>query len=652
MFAACPGGKTIIEAQFKLSTAIRILHLDDDPVDARLIRAYLERAGLDAEITFASNRLDFETALAELTFDVILSDYHLTGFNGQNALEMVRERFPQIPFVLVTGALGDERAVDLMKSGATDFVLKDRLARLAPAIRRALNDVAEHALREQAEARLAEAVRISKVAADAAHMGTWHLDPATGRLECSDQFLILIGVDRSHHNDTAAVLKALLHPEDSERWQSAHDDALAQCGFLDVEFRILRPQGEVRWMHSRGDYLPPSKGIGARLYGVMMDITDRKQMEEALFDADRRKDNFLATLGHELRNPLAPISYGLYVLRRSGAPADAARILEMLERQVDHIVRLVDDLLEVSRITLGKVELKRERVDLANVLNSAVEMSRPLIDAANHRLNFSLSAEPLIVNGDATRLIQIFSNLLNNAAKYTDNAGQIWLEAKRQGVHAVVSVRDTGVGISRVMLPKVFDLFTQLHPSDHDRSQTGLGIGLTMARELVQLHGGQIEAYSDGIGKGSEFVVHLPVPTTGTSQPVAPLLPDKGAMQLAAHRILVVDDNRDSADSFCMLLKLSGAEVLAAYDGTTALEVLAAFKPTVVVLDIGMPDMDGYTVAKQIRQYPEFGQVILIALTGRGQDQDRQRSRAAGFDHHLTKPTDLDALEGLLTHAA
>ncbi len=633
-----------------MTNAIRILHLEDDPADARLILNHLQRAGLDTAVTFVSNREAFDAALAAASFDAVLSDYHLPGFNGLDALEIVRRHSSRMPFILVTGALGDERAVDLVKSGATDFVLKDRLARLSPAIRRALDEVAEHALREQAEARLADAVRLSKVAADAAHMGTWQLDLATDRFECSDEFLTLIGVDRMRGKDTAAIFRALLHPEDVERWQSAHDDALAQGRFLEVDFRIRRPDGEIRWMHSRGDYSPSSEGAGASFYGVTMDITDRKQMEQALHEADRRKDHFLAMLGHELRNPLAPISNGLNVLRRSGAQAEAAPILEMLERQVKHIVRLVDDLLEVSRITLGKIELKQERLDLADVLRNAVEISRPLIEAAGHRLDLSLPAEPLNVYGDSVRLTQVFSNLLNNAAKYTNNGGQIWLSAKQQGALAVVSVRDTGAGIPAAMLHKVFELFTQLHPFENDRPQTGLGIGLTMAHLLVQMHGGQIEAHSDGTDKGSEFVVYLPLPTD--AQPYEPPLRDGRAIEFTAHRILVVDDNRDSADSFCMLLNLAGAEAHAVYDGATALEALAAYNPTVVVLDIGMPEMDGYSVAKQIRQHPEFGRIILIALTGWGQDQDRIRSRAAGFDHHLTKPTDLESLAAVLTSVA
>jgi PAS domain S-box-containing protein len=632
-----------------MSAAVHILHLEDDPADARLIHEQLKRSVLDVAVTLTGTPEAFEAALAQGNIDLVLSDYHMPRFNGLEALEMVRSRAPRIPFILVTGALGDERAVEVLRSGATDFVLKDRLARLVPAIQRALSDRAVQRRHEEAQAQLAAAQQLSKLAAAAGRMGTWQLDVDSGALECSEEFLALIGLQRAEWAGTASAFEAMVHPEDVERCRTMYADAIPH-GFVELEFRIRKPDGEVRWMHSRGDCWHRQEGAKTAFLGVMMDITARKQMEEALRDAGRRKDQFLAMLAHELRNPLAPIYHGLYLLRRSAAPTpDAERIHSMLDRQMKHIIRLVDDLLDASRITLGKIELKRAPVELATVVESAVEMSRPLIEGARHRLEVSLPPESLVVDADAVRLTQALSNLLNNAAKYTEEGGQIWVAAQARGGQVEITVRDTGTGIPKEMLDRVFDLFIQVQDeSGHTRPGPGLGIGLTMVRLLVNMHGGQVEARSEGAGKGSEFVVRLPLAkvqyVTHSTTPT-----QSSGMDSLGYRILVVDDNRDSADSLAMLLRTSGAVAHTAYDGASALEAISYQQPDVVVLDLGMPGMDGYSVAEQIRRRPDNERVTLIALSGWGQEQDRLRSLAAGFDHHLTKPVDLNALQVLFS---
>ncbi len=367
-------------------------------------------------------------------------------------------------------------------------------------------------------------------------------------------------------------------------------------------------------------------------------------------EADRRKDEFLAILAHELRNPLAPIRNSLHILRL-GARNDptAERVTEMMERQVNHMVRLVDDLMEVSRITRGKIELRKEPVEVAAVVRSAVETSRPLIEAAGHQLTVAVPPEPLTLEGDPVRLAQVFANLLNNAAKYTEDGGRICLTVRREGGDAIaVSVRDTGIGISADMLPRVFELFTQVDRSTR-RAQGGLGIGLTLVKSLVEMHGGSVEARSDGRGKGSEFVVRLPL-AAAPRRAGAPAPEEEGpSAVLVLRRVLVVDDNRDAAESLAMLLKLLGSEVHVAYDGPGALEALRTYRPSVVLLDIGMPGMDGHEVARRIRRQPELQDVTLIALTGWGQEEDRRRSQEAGFDYHLIKPVDVGALETLLS---
>jgi signal transduction histidine kinase/ActR/RegA family two-component response regulator len=374
-------------------------------------------------------------------------------------------------------------------------------------------------------------------------------------------------------------------------------------------------------------------------------IRERERVEAALRDADRRKDEFLATLAHELRNPLAPIGNAVHLLRlANGADPATDQICEMLERQVRHLVRLVDDLMEVSRITRGKVELRNEPVELAAAIRSAVEESQPLIEASGHQLAISLPPEPIILNGDPIRLSQVFANLLNNAAKYMDEGGQIWLQARREADMVVVSVRDTGIGIPAEMLPNIFQMFTQVDHSTR-RAQGGLGIGLTLVQSLVEMHGGRVDARSPGVGKGSEFIVRLPLHRDATA--TARNSRDDRPPAMPGRRVLVVDDNRDAAHSLGMLLKLLGVEVRVVNDGPAALQILPAFRPDVVLLDIGMPGMDGYEVARQIRQQSEWRHLTLIALTGWGQEEDRHRTSQAGFDHHLLKPADMTALKSL-----
>jgi signal transduction histidine kinase len=365
----------------------------------------------------------------------------------------------------------------------------------------------------------------------------------------------------------------------------------------------------------------------------------------ALAEADRRKDEFLATLAHELRNPLAPLRNGLEVMRLARADAGARdEALAMMERQLGQMVRIIDDLLDVSRISRGKLALRRERVDLAKVLRQAVETSRPLIEAGRHELTVRLPADPVFVDADATRLAQVFANLLNNAAKYTEPGGRILLSLEHQGAEAMVAVRDTGVGIPAAMLPRVFEMFVQVEHS-LERAQGGLGIGLALVRGLVGMHGGAVEANSEGHGQGSEFVVRLPVAPPPVGRGAAPA--GDGAAR-AAHRVLVVDDNDDSAASLAMLLEAMGNEARTARDGLEALEVGAAFRPDVVLLDIGLPRLNGYEAARRIRLEPWGKGILLVAQTGWSQEEDRRQSREAGFDFHLVKPIDPAVLESVL----
>ncbi|HVY07467.1 MAG TPA: response regulator [Burkholderiales bacterium] len=630
-----------------MTASVAILHLEDDPADARLIREQLRRSGLGSSITLVDNPEDFQAALSRGGFDLILSDYHIPRISGHEALQLAKTVAPHIPFILVTGALGDERAVEVLRSGATDFVLKDRLARLAPAIERALSERAARKEHENTEVRLADAHRLSKLAADAARIGTWQLDVASGRMDCSEEFLNLIEVAPGHWAKTLDGLEGLMHPEDVGHCRQAYAEAVKQGHFLEMEFRVHTATGEVRWMHLRGDWSPATTLMPSMFLGVMMDITQRKRMEEALRVADRRKDEFLATLGHELRNPLAPIHNGLAILRKlTPQSGETEKIHTILDRQMNHIIRLVDDLLDISRFTLGKIELRRAPVELRTLIRGAIDMSQPLIEVRRHRLDVSIPSGSIMLDADSVRLTQVLSNLLNNAARYTGESGSISIRAGVEGGRAVISVRDNGVGIPEPMLERIFDLFTQVEGGGAG-SVGGLGIGLAMARLLVELHGGEIEARSDGPGMGSEFVIRLPVSASDEAS-VAVGNASAADTRLSGRRILVVDDNCDSADSMGMLLELAGAEVTVVYDGESALAVVDEFRPDAVMLDLGMPGMDGYDVAQRIRGDARHRNLTLIALTGFGQDEDRERSAAAGFDHHLTKPADFAVVKALV----
>lgn len=375
---------------------------------------------------------------------------------------------------------------------------------------------------------------------------------------------------------------------------------------------------------------------------------ENTRLYQALRDADRRKDEFLATLAHELRNPLAPIRNSLQILKLSRVDAVTMnQIMDMMERQVHHLVRLVDDLLDVSRVMRGKIELRREPIELSTVVTRAVETAQPLIDAQGHHLDISLPTDSMMLDADPVRLAQVIGNLLTNAAKYTEPKGRIWLSAERVNGDSVLIVRDNGIGIAPEMLHQVFELFMQV---DHTakRSQGGLGIGLTLVRNLVELHGGRVEAFSQGLGTGSEFVIHLPLLKVEPQRPSNADEDSTNGRATSGHRLLVVDDNKDAAVSLAILLRLQGHDVQVAHDGRSALELAAQFLPRIVFLDIGMPGMDGYEVARQMRQIPELKDATLAALTGWGQHEDRRRTTEAGFNHHLVKPPDPKALEAVM----
>jgi signal transduction histidine kinase/ActR/RegA family two-component response regulator len=413
-----------------------------------------------------------------------------------------------------------------------------------------------------------------------------------------------------------------------------------------IEHELVFPDGTRKTVYAS---IAPVFGDDGKVRGVVgsyADFTDRKQAELDLQEADRRKNEFLATLAHELRNPLAPIRNALRLLHLAGDdPAIQAQARGVMERQLGQMVRLIDDLLDVARITQNKLILRKERIELTTALQAALEATRPLIEEAGHELTVELPAEPVYLEADSVRVAQIFTNLLNNAAKFTARGGHIWLTAAHQANEVQVSVRDTGIGIAAEHKSRLFEMFSQAAPA-LERSQDGLGIGLALVRGLVELHSGSIKVGSEGPGRGSEFIIRLPLAAETAPQP--PEQPSKPLPSGQSFRVLVADDNVDSASSLGLMLQMMGHEVRTAHDGLEAIQAAENFRPNVALLDIGMPRMNGYDTARWLRQQPWGKNLLLLALTGWGQDEDRQRAREAGFDHHLTKPVDVETVMELV----
>lgn len=506
--------------------------------------------------------------------------------------------------------------------------------------------------RRRAEEALRDRELQLRLALQGANAGAWSLDIASGATFWSQAFRALYGFAMDTEPRFSTWVDRI-HPED-QAWvkRSFRARPLSTRNEYQQEFRVVLPERGERWLLALGRVERDDSGRALRISGINIDITQRKAVEQALRDseerlkeADRRKDEFLATLAHELRNPLAPIRNALEVIRLAGddkAALNQARAI--MERQLAHMIHLVNDLLDLSRISRGKVTLRKESVAIATIIDQAVEICRPLVNEAGHRLKVSLPSDAIHVDADQARLAQVFANLLGNASKFTAPGGEISLSAEPVGEEVVVRVRDDGMGIPGHMLTRIFDMFMQAETEQH--GQSGLGIGLSLVRGLVEMHGGDVNATSAGPGLGSEFVVRLP----RLHRDVASKTSDQAHRQQQASRlrILVVDDNQDAANSMAAMLELMGHEARVAFDGLAALDLAAEFRPNVALLDIGMPRLNGLETARRLRQQGWSKRLTLVALTGWGQAEDRRRSRAAGFDRHLVKPVDLEALNSLL----
>ena len=539
----------------------------------------------------------------ELEFRTVLHDGRVRHLTGRGELQR------------------DERQSPLRIAGTVQDITERKLA--------------EEALRHSQED-LSRAQALGKI-------GSWRLDPRTASITWSAEthriFATPADAPIAYEDFLCAV-----HPDDRD-----YVDRMWQAGLrgepYEIEHRIV-VDGQVKWVSEKAELGFDERGQLISAFGTVQDITERKLAEAALREADRRKDEFIATLAHELRNPLAPIGCAAQILQMPNTGDDErTRCSEVIERQVGHLTRLVDDLLDISRITRGKISLDWQKVAVEDIVERALESSRPLLETHQHQLDLRLPSASAYVEGDPIRLAQVVSNLLNNAAKYTEPGGHIALTAEHDGDGINIRVKDDGIGIPPALLSQVFEMFSQVDQS-LEKTHGGLGIGLSLARELIGLHGGSITAHSAGEGQGSEFVVWLPAAVAPSER--APAAPEAAPAQSHPLRLLVADDNRDAGNSLAALLRALGHEVHIARDGLEAIAAAEAHRPEFILMDIGMPKLNGYDACRRIREHAWGRDIVITALTGWGQDSDRQLSQEAGFSHHLTKPVDFSVLRQLI----
>jgi PAS domain S-box-containing protein len=522
---------------------------------------------------------------------------------------------------------------------AQEVELTRRVAEIVwPALEKARSDH-ELAISEQ-RLRLAQAV---------AQVGAWELDPDAGSVHFSSESYELFGLSENSQINLYQLWASLIDPRDRHALQDLVDECNVS-GAAEAEYRYRHPTRGLRWIHCRAGRV--DEGMSKLIVGISLDVTERRKAEEELKDANQRKDEFLAMLAHELRNPLAPIRNAAQILRaHSTGQPELEWARTVIDRQTRHLVRLVDDLLDVSRMVRGKIVLKKSNVEIAELIQHALDTSQPLIRSRRHQLHVNLPPASLTIEGDLTRLAQAVANLLNNAAKYTDEGGQIWLDVWTYKREVVLRVRDSGPGISPTLLPHVFDLFTQAERT-LDRAQGGLGIGLTLVKLLIEMHGGTVEARNSDTGLGAEFMVRLPANAAAAmdvkSTQAAYGTPETNPAGEKPMRVLVVDDNVDAADSIALLLTMDGFEAHSVHSAMAALDTVGSFEPDVVLLDIGLPLMDGYEVAQRLRAHVPVQKMRIVALSGYGRQADRDRAAQAGFDDYLVKPVEPTVLSEFL----
>ena len=617
----------------------RVLIVEDDPGVATLERRQLEQAGYAVEI--ASTIDEALAALRAGDVSLAVIDLRLQGgLSGLDLYERMKADGFDVPAILVTAFPDEQLSIRALRAGIRDYIPRshDYLDYLPTAVDRIVTQVRVERRLIESELRLASIIGTTL---DAIVM-------------CDEQLEIVLfnlSAEQLFHCAAGDALGQRL-----DRFMPSLDLMANTTGPAVQQAARMQRRLELDAVRGTGERVPIEVSLnevvvhGRRLFTVIArDISERRRIEAELRDADRRKDEFLGMLAHELRNPLAAIMNAGEVLDRTAADTRAARLTAVVKRQARALARMVDDLLDVSRVTLGKIRITKEPLLLNELVTRVAEGAREAVTKAEQTLEVHVDAQPVPLEGDVTRLEQVLSNLLNNAVKFTPPGGRITVTAGREGAEAVVRIRDTGIGIEPGLLSKVFDLFVQAETS-LDRSQSGLGIGLALVRQVVGLHGGTVKAFSEGLDKGSEFVVRLPTaPVVRPPRHEQVMEPLDGGKRM---RILVVDDQPDTADGVALLIETFGHQARALYDGVTALAVATAESPDVMFIDIGMPGMTGYDLARQIRLRPALARVRLIALTGYGREEDRARAIEAGFDLHLTKPVTDTTLHSILSDFA
>lgn len=615
----------------------RILLVEDET----LLRGHLARVLSDEYLVdTAGNGKEALESVTRCAPALVVTDIVMPELDGIELLKTLRstQHTAMIPVLLISGRALDEQRIEGYKEGADGYLAKPYtenelracIGSMLQSARRREEAARREAIEQTEQQALAERAALLESITDAFY--------ALDR-DCRFTYLNQRAVDHfgaTRERLLGQVVWDVFPVTRGTVFQQEYERALQQQ--RSVSFETVSPLSN-RWLEVRA--YPTQQGLTV----YFRDVNDRKLAEEQLRQADQRKNEFLAILAHELRNPLAPLRNGLHILKlRADADPTVSQTVNMMDRQMTHLVRLVDDLLDVSRITRGKLELRQRKVLLTEILDHAMESVRAFIESHRHQLSVEIRARNLLVDGDPDRLAQVFSNLLSNAAKYTEAGGHITLSLDHENDEAVIAVQDNGVGIPPHALEQVFDMFSQVR-SGEVRGAEGLGIGLSLVRTLVQMHSGTVRAFSDGPGRGARFTVRLPLAEEPVMSAVtAPI----SAVQNRVQRVLVVDDNTDAATSLALLLRMEDYEVCTAADGEEAIEQTRTFGPQIIFMDLAMPRLDGLEAARRIRALPQGEHVRIVALTGWGQEADLQRTRDAGMDHHLTKPVSLDDLQSVL----
>ena len=645
------------------SEKVNILLVDDQPGKLLSYEVILEELGQN--LIKANSAREALEHLLKSDIAVVLIDVCMPDLDGFELTALIREhpRCRNTAIILVSAILmTDPDRIRGYGNGAVDYVsvpvvpevLRAKVNVFVDLYRKSeqleeLNRDLEARVAERtadleaSNARLRESEMRFRLATEAMPGGVYDWDLVKGTVDRSSGLVTMLGCGAEESGSGVSWWVDRIHPEDRDARASVIDAALLSLDrTYGAEYRVRRDGGEWIWTWDRGRIVRDEDGRAVRVVGHITDVTAQREADELLREADRRKDEFLATLAHELRNPLAPIRNTVAAMRRKPlTESELEWCRDIIDRQVMHLTRLVDDLLDVGRITQGKIELQRDRVALSEILDAAVEACHPMLERGAYAFEIVAHPEPVFLRVDRIRITQCLVNLLSNAVKFTPRGGQIRLEVEKAFAsdgsgRVLLKIRDSGIGIAPGDLPRVFDLFYQVDNSI-GRSQAGLGIGLTLVRRLLELHGGTIEAYSAGADAGSEFVIGLPM----LAEAGRDSSPAREAKTLSSPgRILIADDNQDAAESLALLLRRAGGEVRTAHDGGAALELAKRFQPEIVLLDLGMPTITGYDVAAGIRETSWGSGAILVAVTGWGQDEERRRTVAAGFDAHLVKPVD------------